>query len=173
MTLPPDLLILKERVFDHLGFESSPVIVEPESAEYGACSFKLNGLAVRFRVAKITPTKTGQFVTLWKRNGAGPIEPYQAADEIDLFLVSTRTAHHFGQFVFPKLALIKHGIISNNGKEGKRAIRVYPPWDVTTNKQAMKTQKWQLEYFMEISPGQGLDPGFANRLYNYKKEALL
>ena len=173
MSLPSDLLILKELVFDRFGFESTPAVPEAESAEYGACSFKLNGLALRFRTAKITPTKTGQFVTLWKRKGTGPIEPYQSSDEIDLFLVTTRKGERFGHFVFPKSALIKHGILSNNGKEGKRAIRVYPPWDETTNQQAQKTQQWQLEFFMEISDGKGLDPDFANKLYGYKKEALL
>ncbi|RQO75779.1 MepB domain containing protein [Pedobacter sp. KBW06] len=173
MALPADLLILKELVFDPLGFESGDVVPEAESMEYGACSLALNGLALRFRTAKITPTKTGQFVTLWKRKGSGPIEPYQSSDELDLFLVTTRKGERFGHFVFPKSALIKQGILSNNGKEGKRAIRVYPPWDVTRNKQAQKTQQWQLEFFIEISPGQELDPGFVNRLYGYKKEALL
>jgi len=150
MPLPPDLLILKEFVFDHLGLESSPVVPEAESAEYGACSFQLNRLAVRFRTAKITPTKTGQFVTLWKRTEAGPIAPYEEADDIDLFLVTTRKDERFGHFVFPKSALCKHGILTSNGKEGKRAIRVYPPWDETTSRQAEKTQQWQLDYFLEI-----------------------
>jgi hypothetical protein len=166
MPLPSDLLILKEFVFDHLGFESGPVVPEGESAEYGACSFQLNKLAVRFRAAKITPTKTGQFVTFWKRTEAGPIAPYEEADDIDLFLVTTRKGECFGHFVFPKSALCKHGILTSNGKEGKRAIRVYPPWDETTSRQAKKTQQWQLEFFLEIHPGQGPDTGLANRLYH-------
>lgn len=169
MTLPSDLLILKELVFDHLGFESTLMVPEAESVEYCACSFKLNGMAVRFRTAKITPTKTGQFVTLWKRNGTGPIEPYQSSDEIDLFLVMTKKYGHFGHFVFPKSALIEHGILSNNGKEGKRAIRVYPPWDETTSRQAMKTQKWQLEYFLKIPPKGVVDEKLARRLYAGKE----
>lgn len=44
-----------------------PIVAEAESAEYGACRFALEGHSIVFRVAKITPTKTGQFVTLWKR----------------------------------------------------------------------------------------------------------
>jgi hypothetical protein len=165
MTLPPDLPILKEFVFDHLGLESGPVVPEAESAEYGACSFQLNRLAVRFRTAKITPTKTGQFVTLWKRTEAGPIAPYEEADDIDLFLVSTRKGERFGHFVFPKSALCKHGILTSNGKEGKRAIRVYPPWDETTSIQAMKTQQWQLEYFLEIPLEETTDLMLARQLY--------
>ena len=29
-------------------------------------------------------------------------------------------------------------------------MRVYPPWDVTVSRQAQKTQKWQMAYFLEI-----------------------
>jgi len=36
--------------------------------------------------------------------------------------------------------LADKSIISKNGKLGKRGIRVYPPWDMVTNKQAEKTQ---------------------------------
>jgi hypothetical protein len=50
--------------------------------------------------------------------------------------------------------LVDQGIITNNGKEGKRGIRVYPPWDIAPNRQAMKTQSWQLKYFITI---EGID----------------
>lgn len=30
------------------------------------------------------------------------------------------------------------------------AIRVYPSWENPTSKQAIETQKWQLEYFVEL-----------------------
>lgn len=169
MPLPPDLLTAKELVFDPLGFETTVMEMEVESEAYGACCFQLNGLAVRFRVAKITPTKTGQFVTLWKRKGRGPIQPYESSDEIDLFLVSTKKGHQLGQFIFPKTALIKHGVISHNGREGKRAIRVYPPWENTTSRQAMKTQEWQLEYFLEILPKELVDEALVRRLYGGKE----
>ena len=46
--------------------------------------------------------------------------------------------------------LCEQGIIYTSKIEGKRAIRIYPPRDIATNKQAQKTQKWQLEFFLEI-----------------------
>ena len=61
------------------------------------------------------------------------------------------TENGFGQFVFPKPVLVKKGIISTESKEGKRAFRVYPDWDIAKNKQAAQTQKWQLDYFYEIN----------------------
>jgi hypothetical protein len=30
----------------------------------------------------------------------------------------------------------------------KRGISVYPSWDLPTNQQALKNQKWQLDYFV-------------------------
>jgi hypothetical protein len=125
--------------------------MEPESSEYSACTFELNDLSIRFRVAKITPTKAGQFVTLWKRLGNGPIQPFDASDHIDFFVISAAKDNQSGQFIFPKSALKKQGVLSIDEKGGKRAIRVYPPWDKNLNPQAQKTQKWQLEYFLDTS----------------------
>ncbi|ESU20045.1 protein of unknown function UCP032285 [Flavobacterium cauense R2A-7] len=121
-----------------------------ESAEYDACRFQLNGLKIVFRSAKTTPTKIGQFVTLWKRKQAGPIQPYEVSDDFDLVVINAKTDTHFGQFVFPKAVLAQRGIITSEGKEGKRGFRVYPPWDTTINKQAQTSQKWQLDYFLII-----------------------
>lgn len=75
---------------------------------------------------------------------------------IDLFIISTRDENHFGQFIFPKSVLVKQGILTSGRKEGKRAMRVYPPWDTTTSPQAKKIQKWQLEYFFECVKNQDL-----------------
>ncbi|MDR6846453.1 MepB family protein [Flavobacterium granuli] len=147
--IPEDLILIQEILFRNSNFEITQPTLEAESSEYGACTFVLNNLNILFRTAKITPTKTGQFVTLWKRINKGPIQPFDSTDPIDLFIISARTGNHFGMFVFPKSILITKEIVTDK-KEGKRAIRVYPPWDITTSKQAQKTQKWQLDYFMEI-----------------------
>ncbi|MEO6523190.1 MAG: MepB family protein [Mucilaginibacter sp.] len=159
-----DLAEAKELVYDVLGYDCADLLMETESVEYGACIFKLNGLSVKFRVAKITPTKTGQFVTIWKREQGGPIKPFDESDEIDLIIISTRKENYFGQFIFPKAVLLRHGIISNKHVGGKRGIRVYPPWDVTTSAQAKKTQQWQLKYFLEIPFDKPLNEGIVRKL---------
>lgn len=120
----------------------------PESQEYEACSFKLNGKKVEFRSSKITPTKTGQFVTIWKRNKEGITEPFDISDDFDFMIICSKTEEKIGQFIFPKSVLREKGVISQNSKGGKRGIRVYPPWDEAENKQAEKTQSWQLRYFV-------------------------
>ena len=137
-----------ENLYRPEGMAFSEWNLEPESAEYGACQYRLNDLRILFRVANITPTKIGQFVTIWKRNNKGPIQPYDATDPIDLFVIAVRMGENFGHFVFPKDVLRQRDIVSKNGKGGKRGIRVYPPWDIPTSKQAQKTQDWQLGYFI-------------------------
>ena len=141
---------IKAEIYDKYSLEISNLRLDPESREYDACQFQLNGRNIVSRSAKTTPKKAGQFVTFWKRKRNGPIEPFEDTDQIDFFIVNVRTENQFGQFVFPKSELIRKGILSTPGKEGKRAFRVYPGWDTTSNKQAESTQKWQLENFYEI-----------------------
>lgn len=139
----------KNTAYDKFGFVVTELSTE-EGKEYGACTFRLNGKVIKFRVAKVTPKKNGQFVAIWRRNHQGVTQPFEAIDEIDFMVISTRKGKHFGQFIFPKAVLIHHGIITNDQKEGKRGMRVYPPWDKAENKQAAKTQSWQLKYFLNI-----------------------
>ncbi len=157
---------IKTEVYDKCSLEISDFKIESESKEYYACRFRLNGLNILSRNAKITPKKVGQFVTFWKRNGNGPIEPFSKKDHIDFYIVNVRVENEFGQFVFPKSLLIKKGIISTENKEGKRGFRVYPKWDIAKNKQAEQTQKWQLNYFYEINSSTDLKE--VVKLYNEK-----
>lgn len=87
-------------------------------------------------------------MTLWKRNVQGQIQPYDIQDGIDYFIIFIYDKNHTGQFIFTKDVLLRQGILNGN-KEGKLGFRVYPSWDVPYNQQAKKTQKWQLEYFLE------------------------
>lgn len=148
---------IKRKVYDKCALEISNFETEPESAAYDACRFALNSQNILCRNAKITPKKAGQFVTFWKRFKNGPIEPFKETDHFDYYVVNVQTENEFGQFVFPKSILISKGIISTEKKEGKRAFRVYPTWDIASNKQAVRTQKWQLEYFYKINNSTNLN----------------
>jgi hypothetical protein len=145
-----DLNIAKELIYDKCGFDLTDLKLNSEGTEYGASSFSLNGKKIQYRVSKITPTKAGQFVTIWKRNKNGITAPFDISDDIDFIVIASKSDGNFGQFIFPKSVLADKGIITRNGKEGKRGIRVYPPWDIATNKQAEKTQTWQAKYFLTI-----------------------
>lgn len=148
---------IEKEIYTPCGLVISAFRIEEESQEYFACQFQLNKRNIISRNSKITPTKTGQFVTFWKRNPNGPIEPFSETDSVDFFVVNSRTNNKLGQFVFPKSVLIEKGILSTNKKEGKRAFRVYPSWDIATNKQAVQSQKWQLDYFYEIGSTNNLE----------------
>ncbi|WP_299184921.1 MepB family protein [uncultured Aquimarina sp.] len=157
---------IKKKVYDRCSLEILEYVKETESQEYCACRFTLNGQNVLSRTARVTPKKVGQFVTFWKRKENGPIEPYHESDEIDFYIVNVSKENKLGQFVFPKPLLIKKGIVSTEIKEGKRAFRVYPKWDITKSKQAQRTQKWQLNYFYEINDKTDLE----NVLELYKSQ---
>ncbi|MFD8531220.1 MepB family protein [Streptosporangium canum] len=161
-----DLIAAKALVYDPCGFTCSQPVPEAEGAAYAAHEFTLDGLSIRFRAAKTTPTKAGQFVTVWKRSPAGPIQPFDATDPVDLFIISTRNHHHFGQFVFPMDALREHGVVSANGSGGKRAFRVYPPWVITTNRQAGSAQAWQVDFFLHLRQDGPFDLARAQELYH-------
>jgi hypothetical protein len=132
------------------GFTWSTPIPESEGAEYDAHTLTVNGLPTVYRTAKTTPTKLGQFVTLWRRSEAGPIRPFDIGDRVMLFVVKVYDEEHSGHFVFPVETLVEHDIVSTNFSGGKRAVRVYAPWVTPTSAQAVRTQRWQIRHFGEF-----------------------
>jgi hypothetical protein len=160
------LKVVKELLYDKVGFQLTDLKLNSESMEYGACSFKLNGKTIQHRVSKITPTKTGQFVTIWKRSKDGVTEPFDISDDIDFIVITSESGENLGQFIFPKTVLAEKGIITKNGKEGKRGIRVYPAWDRVTNKQAELTQRWQTKYFLTIRNDDSTDFKLIDKLFS-------
>lgn len=131
-----------------LGLPQAPV-PEAESADYGACRADLHGKRLVLRVAKTTPTKTGQFVTVWKRPHPD-IAPLDEADPVDAVIIAVADgdgARH-GFFIFPRSALIERGVMSRAGQGGKRALRVYPPWCAPESTLAQRTQRWQAQWFV-------------------------
>jgi hypothetical protein len=161
-----DLKLIKALVYDRCGFDLTNPKMGTESAEYGACSFALDGATVQHRVSKITPAKTGQFVTIWKRNKNGITAPFDISDNLDFLVITSGNDERLGQFIFPTPVLAGKGIITANNKQGKRGIRVYPPWDIVTSKQAEKTQTWQTTYFLEIENRNSADIALAKRLFS-------
>ena len=129
---------------------------EQQNLEYAAGTFELMNRravkTVRFRVAKQTPTKVGQFVTFWEKDSKGINQPFQYDSSPDLLVVTTfKDKHTFGQFVFPKNVLLRHHILQSHFTKGKMGIRVYPSWDKPTSNTAKKTQNWQLDYFFMVT----------------------
>lgn len=162
---PENLLQVKQMLFDKCGFKFAQLVLDKESAAYSGCTFLLDTKVVLFRSAKITPTKSGLFVTLWKRLQKGPIQPFDDKDGIDMVIISVKEKEHFGHFVFPEKILIEKKIFSTHRKEGKRAMRVYPTWKVETSKQAIKTQKWQSLWFIDLSSIDDLDLAYLKNRY--------
>ena len=141
---------MKASPWAFLGLPQAPV-PEAESADYGACRATFDGKRLVLRVAKTTPTKTGQFVTVWKRpHPDADIAPLDEADPVDAVIIAVADgdgARH-GFFIFPRSALIERGVMSRAGQGGKRALRVYPPWCAPESGQALRTQRWQGAYFV-------------------------
>ncbi|MEY8760719.1 MepB family protein [Chryseobacterium tongliaoense] len=142
---------IENSVFKALQLELSNLTADPESEEYSGHNFLLNTFIIKFRKAKITPTKNGQFVTLWRRNSAGKTEPFTSSDHFDFYIIATEQNNSSGFFIFPKKVLAEKQILTSSQKEGKRGFRVYPPWDKAESKQAERTQNWQIQFFIDIS----------------------
>lgn len=139
---------------------------ERQNSKYGAGTFQISSRTVRFRVANITPTKVGQFVAFWEKDENNKNQPYSYEEAPDLLVITTfKNDHEFGQFIFPKEIIFKQNILRSSSTKGKMAIRVYPSWDSPTSKQAMKTQKWQLPYFIDMTSRNKLTEEKMMKLY--------
>ncbi len=165
-TLYNNVVEARALIYDRCSLAISNYFNELEGEEYDACQFELNGMKIICRTSKITPKKVGQFVTFWKRNKHGVTAPYSEKDKIDFYVINVKSENRFGQFVIPKTELINKGIIRTEPQDGKRGFRVYPIWDEPRNKQAKKTQAWQLNYFYEINSTTDLKR--VNELYGGK-----
>lgn len=148
---PDSLQLINKRIFRPLGWVIEDFFLNPESVEYEACSFSVNSKHIQFRKARKTPLKSGQFVTIWKRNSDGKTAPYDLSDKIDGVIVCVQIGTEFSVFIFSALVLKEQMILSSNGRNGKRAIRVYPGPESAVNPQAMRTAAWQSESFVRLN----------------------
>lgn len=127
------------------------LLPDKEADAYCGYNFQINQWQCKFRKAKTTPKKVGQFVTLWRRNEDGVTEPFNENDNDDFYIIFTEERDKRGIFLFSKTVLIQKQILSTSTKEGKRGFRVYPIWSQPENLQAKNTQSWQSKYFVELS----------------------
>jgi hypothetical protein len=134
-----------------IGQNLTNIVQDEECEDYVGYSFQIYKLNLKFRNAKTTPKKVGQFVTLWKRNAEKKTEPYTENEQFDFFIIVTEQGENYGFFVFPKQILCEKYVLTTSKAEGKRGFRVYPPWIQTENKQAEKTQSWQINYFIDLN----------------------
>lgn len=147
----PDVTEALKALPQFAGHYSLPV-PEADNHEYGAAVAGLGQERIRFRVGKLTPTKVGLFVSVWRRDQGGSTEPFPSDDGTGLLVVTVREGTKAGHFAFPVSALLKHGIVSVKGAGGKRGFRVYPPWSDVSNPQAIRTQQWQCAFYTDHAP---------------------
>lgn len=157
-------MTIKEILSDKFDIYIKNIVAEKESLDYNACTFEARGKKIIFRQSRGTPAKTGQFVTIWKRNADGLTVPIDLSDDFDLIMILSKTDLNYGLFIFPKQLLTEKVIINSNGKNGKRGIRVYPAWDKANNNQATKTQLWQCRYFIDATDEKKVDVAAIQRL---------
>lgn len=146
-----ELRFIENRLLNTNGLRIGHIQEEAECKEYDGYNFDVGAFKIKYRKAKITPKKIGQFVTLWKRNSQNQTEPFDIRDSFDFYVITTQQNDRFGLFLFPKHVLVENHILTNNGKGGKRGFRVYPDWDIPLNKQAERTKMWQTEYFIDLT----------------------
>ncbi|MHC5200853.1 MepB family protein [Myroides sp. LJL119] len=117
--------------------------------DYNACCFELQNLRVIFRNAKLTPTKAGLFVAIWKKDSSLKNTPFHEQDNFDLLVIRCHQDNNLGYFVFTKQDLSNLCIIQNKSNKGKMGIRLYPSWCINLNNQAKKTQLDHSQFFFE------------------------
>ena len=127
--------------------------LEEQNSDYEGAIFQLSHHIYRMRLAKLTPKKKGYFVAVWEKDSTGVNQAYRYENSPETLIISIIAGEKCGQFIFPKSALLTYGILKNATQKGKMAFRVYPSWVVNLNATAKKTQAWQINYFVDLSPG--------------------
>ena len=92
---------LQNSIFSKLNVVISHLKPDSECEDYLGYNFQINHLNFKFRKAKITPKKIGQFVTLWKRNPESKqTEPFSSEDVFDFYIIACECEGKFGFFLF-------------------------------------------------------------------------
>lgn len=127
------------------------LIEENQNHEYEGCRFEYEGKMYRSRLAKKTPKKKGYFVAFYEKDIKNVNQAFSNDNSVDFTLVNIVDGNLRGIFIFPQEVLKQQGILKTESQKGKMAIRVYPSWEKDLNATATRTQKWQVEYFKDLS----------------------
>lgn len=147
--LHPDIVLALQGLVSN-GAVLGALYREDQNAEYGGVVAVVDGVPVRARVGKATPTKVGHFVTVWRRNELAVSVPFRDDESTGGLIVIVRGGGQVGAFSFPVKVLLRRGIVSGEGSSGKRGFRVYAPWVAVPSAQARRTQDWQIEHYQEL-----------------------
>ncbi|WP_241979398.1 MepB family protein [Cryobacterium sinapicolor] len=139
-----DLLQLPQSV-------SQTITPEAQSSDYESGIVLLESGLWRLRTARITPTKPGAFVALWRRLDDGATAPFGVDDRAVGLHVFVEELDHFGVFQFTAAQLASLGISQTRQAPGKRGFRVYPSWCKGLNRQAARSQKAQSLAFHDLT----------------------
>jgi len=124
---------------------------ETYNSEYESVCFQINDITFRSRLAKKTPNKKGYFVVFWTKDENNKNRPFTYEECPDKLIISIIDDHHKGLFSFPKSTLKAQKLLQSDHSKGKMAMRVYPTWETELNQTAKKSQKWQTDYFIDLS----------------------
>ncbi|MGO4860170.1 MepB family protein [Arthrobacter sp. 2MCAF14] len=139
--------------------DAQPVVqVEEQNSDYESGAARIGNEQWRIRTARITPTKPGAFVAVWKRGEGGSTRPFTAEESMSGLLVFVEGQERFGVFQFTKAHLISLGYVSSDLHPGKRGFRVYPAWCTDLNPQASRSQRAQGAAFSELPPSNASRP---------------
>lgn len=126
------------------------LIIDPHNQEYEGFDFSIADTRYRSRLARKTPKKAGYFLAIWEKDSESKNSPFAANAFPDYLIVNIIDGERRGQFIFPNIILMRHGILKSPSMPGKMAFRVYTPWDKDLNMSAAKTAKWQLPFFVAL-----------------------
>lgn len=141
-----------------LGLRTGLASVESEeqNSDYESGVAMVSGQRWRLRTARVTPTKPGAFVAVWRRSEQGDTEPFPADEAIaGLAVFVVEGDQHRGVFWFTAEHLRELGVTGSKRHPGKRGFRVYPAWCTGLNRQATKTQTAQASAFVQLWPTSG------------------
>ena len=106
---------------------------------------------IRSRLAKKTPKKSGYFAVFWEKNQEGRNRPFDDQNFPDFLAIVIVDGDQQGFFMIPHDVAVEKKLLTSSKGQGKMALRFYPPWCMNLNKTALTTQKWQVDYFIDLT----------------------